>query len=106
MRLNLLPLQFKITLACIALTGVALLGAAPQLRADDCNKQTDKAVHDWQKAAEHHGSKSDAAKYASHEVRDAQQACWDKEHRWWDPGEHRWRYDHDFDDINHELNNH
>jgi hypothetical protein len=90
----------KLTLAAAGLTGCAMLLGAPQLRADDCQKQTQKAVHDWNKAVEHEGTKSDAAKYAKHEVREAQQACWDREHRWWDPNEHRWHYDKDFDDMN------
>jgi hypothetical protein len=92
----------KLTLAAAVLTGFAMLCGAPQLRADDCQKQTEKAVHDWHKAIQHEGTKSDAAKYAKHEVRNAQQACWDSQHRWWDPDQHRWHYDKDFDDINHD----
>ena len=90
----------KLTLAAAGLTGCAMLLGAPQLRADDCQKQTQRAVHDWNKAAQHEGTKSDAAKYARHEVRNAQQACWDREHRWWDPVTHRWHYDKNWDDIN------
>ncbi len=84
----------KFTLAAAGLTGFVMLLGAPQLRADDCQKQTEKAVHDWHKAVEHEGTKSDAAKYAKHEIRNAQQACWDREHRWWDPDQHQWHYDH------------
>lgn len=93
--------HFRLTLASLALIGFAMLSAAPRAHADDCQKHTEKAVHDWHKAVEHHGEKSDAAKYARNEVRAAQQACWDTEHRWWDPNEHRWHYDRDWDDINH-----
>ena len=90
----------KFKLAAAGFTGFVMLCGTPQLlRADDCKKQTSKAVKDWHKAIEHEGSKSDAAKYAKHEVRNAQQACYDKEHRWWDPDQHRWHYDKDFDDI-------
>ena len=90
----------KLTLVAAGLTGFVMLCGAPQLRADDCQKQTEKAMKDWHKAIQHEGTKSDAAKYAKHEVRNAQQACWDREHRWWDPDQHRWHYDKDFDDIN------
>jgi hypothetical protein len=92
----------KLTLAAAGLTGFVMLCGAPQLRADDCQKQTEKAVKDWHKAIQHEGTKSDAAKFAKHEVRNAQQARWDSEHRWWDPDQHRWHYDKDFDDINHQ----
>jgi hypothetical protein len=89
----------NLTFAAAGLAGVMMLCGAPQVRANDCQKNTQKAVHDWHKAVEHHGSKSDAAKYAKHEIHAAQQACWDSQHRWWDPDTHRWHYDKDFDDI-------
>lgn len=91
--------HLKFTLASLALTGFAMVCAAPRAHADDCQKHTEKAVHDWQKAVQHHGEKSDAAKYAKKEVREAQQACWDTEHRWWDPEANRWHYDKDWDDM-------
>lgn len=93
----------RLTLAAAGLTGFAMLCGAPQLRANDCKKQTEKAMHDWHKAVQHEGTKSDAAKYAKNEVRNAQQACWDTQHRWWDPDQHRWHYDKDFDDIDHDV---
>lgn len=99
MRMNLFSWHLRFTLASLALTGFAMLSAAPRAHADDCKKQTEKAVKDWHKAVQHEGTKSDAAKYAKHEVRNAQQACWDTQRRWWDPEEHRWHTDKDFDDI-------
>ena len=96
----------KFMMAAAGLAGFVMLLGAPQLRADDCQKQTQKAVHDWHKAVEHEGTKSDAAKYAKHEVRNAQQACWDRERRWWDPDQHRWHDDKDFDDLNLDQNAH
>lgn len=100
MRISGISWNFKLSMASLALTGLAALFATPQTaRADDCKKQTEKAVKDWHKAVEHEGTKSDAAKYAKNEVRGAQKACFDREHRWWDPAEHRWHYDKDWDDL-------
>ena len=106
MRIGGIGWQFRLTVASLALTGLASLCAAPPAHADDCKKQTEKAMKDWNKAVQHEGTKSDAAKYAKNEVRNAQKACYDREHRWWDPEQHRWHYDKDWDDLALPQDNH
>jgi hypothetical protein len=32
--------------------------------------------------------------------------CWNASHRWWDEHEHRWHTEHDWDDHDHDRDNH
>ncbi|MGH9716712.1 MAG: hypothetical protein ACRD4R_08290 [Candidatus Acidiferrales bacterium] len=96
----------KFTLAAAGFTGFVMLLGAPQLRADRCQRRTERAAHHLHEAIDHHGPDSRQAERARHELHDAREYCWSRDHRWWDPDAHRWHthqnwnddYHHDHDD--------
>jgi hypothetical protein len=94
----------KITLAGAALAGFLLFTAgAPGSRADDdCQRRISKADHRLHEAIEHHGRESRQADNARHQLREAREYCYNRNHRWWDEDGHRWRSEHDWDDHDHD----
>jgi hypothetical protein len=94
----------KLTLAAAGFTGFVMLLGAPQLRADECQKRTEKAAHHLHEAIDHHGPNSPQADRARHELRDAREFCWERDHRWWDSDGHQWHSQHDWDDNDHHDN--
>ena len=94
----------KATLAGAALAGFLLLTGAPRLRADGdyCQKRISKADHRLHEAIEHHGRNSEQAERARHQLHEAREDCWNRNHRWWDEDEHRWRSERDWDDRDHD----
>ena len=94
----------KITLAGAALAGFLLFTGAPRLRADDddCQRRIARADHRLHEAIEHHGRESRQAENARHNLHEAREACWNRNHRWWDEDGHRWRSEHDWDDRDHD----
>jgi hypothetical protein len=90
----------KFTMAAAGLTGFAMLLGAPQLRADDCQKRTERAAHHLREAIDHHGPDSRQADHARHELRDAREYCWSHGHRWWDPDARQWHNDRNWDNDN------
>lgn len=91
----------KFALATAGFTGFMMLLGAPQLRADGCQKRTERAAHHLRQAIDHHGPDGPQAHRARHELDEAREYCWQKEHRWWDSDAHRWHTDHDWDDNDH-----
>ena len=82
------------SLAVLALAGAAILATPPAVRADDCQKRTERADHHLHEAIAKHGPESpEAEKYRAY--------CWDHSKRWWDEDGHRWHTDHDWDDHDH-----
>jgi hypothetical protein len=94
----------KLTLAAAGLTGFVMLCGAPQLRADDCQKRTEKAEHHLRKAVERHGDNSEQAEHARDQLRQAREYCWDHGHRWWDSDDNTWHNQRDWDDNNNNQN--
>jgi hypothetical protein len=88
----------RLTLAAAGLTGFVMLLGAPKLRADDCQKRTEKAAHHLREAIDHHGPDSPQADHARHELHDARAYCWSHDHRWWDSDNNRWHNQQDWDD--------
>lgn len=88
----------RFTLAAAAFTGFVMLLGAPQLRADNCQKRTERAAHHLRKAIDHHGPDSPQADHARHELHDARAYCWSHDHRWWDSDNNRWHNQQDWDD--------
>jgi hypothetical protein len=89
------------SLAVLALAGAAILATAPSVRADDCQKRTERADHHLHEAIAKHGPESPEAEKYRHELADARAYCWDHSKRWWDEDGHRWHTDHDWDDHDH-----
>lgn len=96
----------KFTMAAAGLTGFAMLLGAPQLRADDCQKRTEKASHHLHEAIEHHGADSAQADRARDQLRDAREYCWNHGHRWWDPDGRQWHNDRWNDDDDRNVDHH
>ena len=94
----------KITLAGAALAGLLLFTSAPRVRAgeDDCQKRISRADHRLHDAIEHHGRESKQPDKARHELSEARQYCWSRNHRWWDEDGHRWHSERDWDDHDHD----
>ena len=85
-------------LAC----GLALFGATPKAKADDCHERINKADHKLHEAIEHHGYESKQAVHARHELQEAREYCWEHGHRWWDVEGNRWHTDRDWDEHDHD----
>lgn len=96
----------KLTLAAAGLTGFVMLCGAPQLRADNCQKRTERAAHHLHEAVDHHGPDSRQADRARHELHDAREYCWSRDHRWWDPDARQWHSHQDWDDNYHHDHDH
>jgi len=96
----------KATLAAMALAGLLFLGAAPGARADDCQKRVRRADHDLHKAARRYGWDSPQAAHERHELSEARARCWERNHRWWDEDDRRWRSERDWDDHDHDHDRH
>lgn len=93
----------KITLAGAALAGFLLFTGAPGSRADDdCQRRISRADHRLHEAIEHHGRESRQAEAARHNLHEAREDCYTRNHRWWDEDGHRWRQDRDWDDHDHD----
>lgn len=93
----------KITLAAAALAGFLLFTGAPSSRADDdCQRRIARADHRLHEAIEHHGRESRQADAARHNLHEAREDCYTRNHRWWDEDGHRWRQDRDWDDHDHD----
>jgi len=93
----------KITLAGAALAGFLLFTGAPSSRADDdCQRRIARADHRLHEAIEHHGRESRQAEAARHNLHEAREDCYNRNHRWWDEDGHRWREDRDWDDHDHD----
>jgi len=91
-------------LGAIALGGFLLLAGIPRSFADDddCQHRVARADHRLHEAAEHHGWDSPQAEQARHELREAREYCWGRDHKWWDEDAHRWRSEHDWNDHDHD----
>jgi hypothetical protein len=90
-----------------AAVGLAVLAglfmfAAPQLRADDCQRDTARIDHNLHEAIKHNGPDSKEANHWRHELAEQRQRCWEKEHKWWDEDTHSWHNQHDWDDHDHD----
>ncbi|MGH9740462.1 MAG: hypothetical protein ACRD4X_18030 [Candidatus Acidiferrales bacterium] len=96
----------KLTLAAAGLTGFVMLCGAPQLRADSCQKRTERAAHHLHEAVEHHGVNSREADHARRQLSDAREYCWDHGHRWWDTDDNTWHNRHDWDDNDNQNYDH
>src|ERR1700680_1284946 len=88
----------KCSLATAALTGFLLLSGVQQVRAENCQQRASRADHNLHAAIEHHGYESKQAQRAHHELQEAREACFNADHRWWDPDQRRWHTDRDWDD--------
>ena len=95
-------------LAAAALAGVLMLTGAPRLSADDgdCQRRIARADHRLHEAIEHHGYRSEQAERRRHELHEARERCWNAHHRWWDEDAHRWHAERDWDDHDHERDQH
>jgi len=82
--------------------GLALFGATPSAKADDCQERIVKADHKLHEAVEHHGYESKQAANARHDLAEARTYCWEHGHRWWDVEGNRWHTDRDWDDHDHD----
>jgi len=82
--------------------GLALFGATPSAKADDCQERLIRADHKLHEAVEHHGYESRQAEHWRHELHEAREYCWEHSHRWWDEHERRWHTDRDWDDRDHD----
>ncbi len=87
----------KLTLAGAGIAAFAMLLGALQLRANECQKRTEKAAHHLHDAVVHHGDHSPQADRARHELNDAREYCWDHGHRWWDSDSQQWHSNHGWD---------
>jgi hypothetical protein len=94
-------LLLKCSLATALLTGFLMLPGAQQVRADGCQQRVSRADHNLHEAIEDHGYESKQAEHARHELREVREACWNSDHRWWDPDQKRWHTDRDWDDNDH-----
>ena len=93
----------KLTLAGAALAGFLLFSGTPSLRADDeCQRRISRADHRLHETIEDHGRNSRQAEKARHELREAREYCYNRNHRWWDEDGHRWHDDRDWDDHDHD----
>jgi hypothetical protein len=94
----------KVSLAGAALAGFLLFTGAPGVRADDdyCQRRIAKADHRLHEAIEHHGRESRQAETARHELHEARETCYNRNHRWWDEDAHRWHSDRDWNDHDHD----
>jgi hypothetical protein len=98
----------KTALAAAALAGFLMFTGVPRLRADndDCQRRVVRADHRLHEAIEHHGSRSGQAERRRHELREARERCWNARHRWWNEHEHRWHTERDWDDHDHDRDEH
>ena len=78
-----------------------MLPGAQQVRADDCQQRVSRADHNLHEAIEDHGYESKQAEHARHVLGEVREACWNSDHRWWDPDQKRWHADRDWDDNDH-----
>jgi len=92
----------KVTLAGAALAGFLLFAGVSNARPDDCQRRLSKADHRLHEAIEHHGNNSPQAENARHNLHEAREDCYTRNHRWWDEDGHRWRSDRDWDDHDHD----
>jgi len=86
-----------------ALAGALILTGGQPLKADDCQKRIEQADHKLHEAIAHHGRESKQADHWRHELHEARERCWDKDHRWWDEDEHRWHTDRDWNEHDHDA---
>jgi hypothetical protein len=98
--------SFSIGFAGIALAGLVAFVAAPQVRADDCQRRVARADHNLHEAIEHRGYQSERAEHARHELQQAREACWNTDHRWWDADSRSWHTERDWDDNDHRNDEH
>jgi hypothetical protein len=91
----------RAVLATLIVGGFLLL-AGNQAFADDCQHRIAKADHKLHEAAARHGWNSPQAERARHELREARERCWNRNHRWWDEEGHRWHTERDWDDHDHD----
>lgn len=94
----------KPALAAALSGGFLLFAGAPGARADarECQERVAKADHRLHEAAGRHGWESRQAEHARHELREARERCWNRDHRWWDEDQRRWHTDRDWDDHDHD----
>jgi hypothetical protein len=96
------PIFGKVFLGGLTLAGVlGLAGAAPSLRADDCQERTVRADHELHEAAAKHGWDSPEAAKARERLNAARSWCWEHGHRWWDEDAKAWRSEH-WDEHDHD----
>ena len=95
----------KLATAMVALAGFLAFSPTP-VRADDCQKNTEKIDHNLHEAIEHHGAQSSEAAHWRHELHEQRERCYSANHRWWDEDDHRWHTDRDWDDHDHDGDHH
>jgi len=100
-RKNLAPWQLIVGTGLLA-GGLALFGATPSAKADDCQERIVKADHRVHEAVEHHGWESKQTAEARRQLAEARNYCWEHGHRWWDVEGKRWHADRDWDDHDHD----
>jgi hypothetical protein len=95
--------------SALGAVAVALLAfsAVPELHAaDDCQRRVARADHRLHVAIERHGRQSRQAERARHDLHEVRERCWSGGHRWWDEHERRWRTERDWDDRDHDHDDH
>lgn len=90
--------------ATVAISAAMLFSmAVPRARADDdCQKRIEHIDHLLHIAIHNHGPDSPDAQRRRQELHEAREQCWRENHRWWDPDQHRWHDQQDWDDHDHD----
>lgn len=96
----------KSVLAVAAFVGLLALTATPRALAHDdpykCQRRIAKADYKLHEAIERYGWYSRQAEHERHELREERERCWRKYHQWWDEDGHRWHFELDWNDHDHD----
>ena len=98
----------KIALVSTVLAGFLAFIGASQVRANDdvCQRTVARADHNLHEAIEHHGAQSSQAEHWRKEMHEQRERCYSSNHRWWDEDNHTWHNDRDWNDHDHDGDNH
>ena len=103
-----IPFYCKASLVGAVLAGFfAFTAAVPVARAnDECQERMAKIDHNLHEAIEHHGAQSSQAEHWRKEMHKQRERCYSSNHRWWDEDNHTWHNDRDWNDHDHDGDNH
>ena len=90
-------------IAALALGGALVLAAAPKAHADEhdarakCQSRTERANEHYREEVRNHGRHSPQAEKAKSQLTAVWDRCYSEAHGWYDPNDHQWRTDRDWD---------
>jgi hypothetical protein len=95
---------WKSAAAAVAVLGLLIFIATPQVRADDrskCQHAVEKAEANLDKAIRDHGDRSHEADDRRRDLNAERERCWNEYHQWWNGKDHRWETEHNWDNDHH-----